>query len=50
MRELGVAMHISELGVTSEMIEDIADKVLAMNGGYKALNREEIVQILRESM
>lgn len=50
MRELGVAMHISELGVTSEMIEDIAGKVLAMNGGYKALNREEIVQILRESM
>ena len=32
------------------MIEGIADVTLAMPGGYKVLDREEIVQILRESL
>lgn len=50
MKELGVAMKISDFGVTDEMIDEIADKVLIMNGGYKIPSKEEIVQILRESM
>ena len=50
MKELGVTMNISEFGVTSNMIEDIADKVLPMNGGYKILTKEEITQILKESL
>lgn len=50
MKELGVSMKISDFGVTDEMIDEIADKVLIMNGGYKIPSREEIVQILRESM
>lgn len=50
MKELGVSMNISDFGVTDEMIDEIADKVLIMNGGYKIPSREEIVQILRESM
>ena len=50
MKELGVAMNISELGVTDEMIESIAERVLIMSGGYKVPTKEEIVQILRESM
>ena len=50
MKELGVTMNISEFGVTSNMIEDIADKVLPMNGGYKILTKEEIIQILKESL
>ncbi len=50
MRELGLAMNISELGVTSEMIEGIADATFILDGGYKILNREEIVAILKESL
>lgn len=50
MKELGVAMNISELGVTEDMIEDIAKCVLIMPGGYKVLNNDEIVDILKKSM
>ena len=50
MKELGVAMHISEFGVTDGMLDSIADNVLVMSGGYKVLTKEEIRQILRESM
>lgn len=50
MKELGVAMNISDFGVTDEMLDSIADGVLIMNGGYRVPTREEIVQILKESM
>ena len=50
MKELGLAMNITELGATPEMIEGIADATLVMDGGYKVLTREEIVKILRESL
>ncbi|MDE6832671.1 MAG: iron-containing alcohol dehydrogenase [Ruminococcus sp.] len=50
MHELGLVMKISELGVTEEMIDGIADGTLIMDGGYKILNRDEIIQILKESM
>jgi len=50
MKEIGLVMKISELGVTDDMIEGIADATIILNGGYKILNREEIVQILKASM
>lgn len=50
MKELGLVMKISELGVTDDMIEGIADGTIIMDGGYKVLNRDEIVQILKGSM
>ena len=50
MKELGLAMNISELGATEEMLEGLADATRVMNGGYKVLSRGEIVQILKESM
>lgn len=50
MKELGVAMNLSSLGVTEDMIEGIAGHVLVMTGGYKVLTKEEIIQILRESL
>ncbi len=50
MKELGLAMNITELGATPDMIEGIADATLVMDGGYKVLTREEIVKILRESL
>lgn len=50
MKELGLAMNISELGATEDMIEGIADGTLILEGGYKVLDHEEIVRILKESL
>lgn len=50
MKKLGLVMHIGEFGVTDSDAEKIADLVLPMNGGYKALNRDEIVKVLKESI
>lgn len=50
MKELGLAMNISELGAAEEMLEGLADATLIMEGGYKVLSCDEIVQILKESM
>lgn len=50
MKELGLVMKISDLGVTEDMIEGIADSTIVMQGGYKVLTRDEIVQVLKECM
>lgn len=50
MKELGLAMKISELGATKDMIDGIADATLLLEGGYKVLSRKEIVEILKESL
>lgn len=50
MKELGVAMKITDLGVTEDMLDGIADGTFLMQGGYKVLTREEVLEILKESM
>lgn len=50
MRELGLAMSISELGATEDMIEDFAGTTLILKGGYKVLDHDEIVKVLKESL
>ena len=50
MEKIGVALHLSELGATEEMIEGIADATFLLDGGYKVLDRAEVVQILKESL
>lgn len=50
MKELGLAMKISELGATKDMIDGIADATLLLEGGYKVLSRKEVVEILKESL
>lgn len=50
MKELGLVMNISELGVTKDMVEGIADSTIIMEGGYKILTHEEIVTILSNSL
>ena len=50
MKELGLVMNISELGATEEMLVGIADGTLIMEGGYKVLDRDEVKEILKESM
>ena len=50
MKELGVAMNIRELGVTEDMLDGIADATFLMSGGYKVLNRDDVIEILRASL
>ena len=50
MKDLGLIMHLTELGVREDMMEDLVDATLLMEGGYKILNRDEILQIFKESM
>lgn len=50
MKEIGLVMNIRDLGVTDDMIDGIAKGSFIMDGGYKVLNHDEIVSILKESM
>ncbi|WP_028506173.1 iron-containing alcohol dehydrogenase [Ruminococcus sp. FC2018] len=50
MKELGLVMKISELGAVEEMIDGIADATIILKGGYKVLDRDEVVKILKASM
>ena len=50
MKEIGLVMNLKDLGATEDMIEGIADATIILNGGYKVLDRDEVVKILKESM
>ena len=50
MKEIGVVMNISELGVTEEMIPALVESTLILNGGYKVLTKEEVATIFKQSM
>ena len=50
MRKLGLAMDLKTLGVTPDMIEGIADATFINQGGYKVLERKDVVSILKESL
>lgn len=50
MKEIGVAMSIRELGADETMLDDVADATMILDGGYKKLGRQEIIEIFRESL
>ena len=50
MKEIGVVMNLSELGVTENMLEGIADVTLILDGGYHVPDRKEIIEIFKESL
>lgn len=50
MRELGLVMNLSQLGATEDMLEGIANGTIIMPGGYKVLEHDEIIKILKESL
>ena len=50
MKQIGVALSLSELGVTEDMLEGIADATIILDGGYKTLTRDEVIKILKESL
>ena len=49
-KEIGVVLSLKELGVDESMYEGIADGTFLLEGGYKKLTREEVIEILKESM
>ena len=50
MKELGLAMKLSDIGATEDMLEGIADGTIIMDGGYKILDRSEVLNILKAAM
>ena len=50
MEELGLVLDSRKLGVTDDMVEGIADGTFILDGGYKVLTKEEVAQIVRETM
>lgn len=50
MKEIGVAMSIRELGADETMLDELADATMILDGGYKILDRQEIIEIFRESL
>lgn len=50
MKELGLIMNITDLGVNVGMLEDLVQSTLILPGGYKILEHDEILQIFKESM
>ncbi len=50
MREIGLVMNISELGATADMLDGIAESTFILDGGYKVLDKSEIIEILKESL
>lgn len=50
MKKLGLIMNITELGATPDMIDGIADGTFLLDGGYKQLTRDEVVEILKQCL
>ena len=50
MKKIDVAMKISELGATEDIIDGITEGTLILEGGYKVLTKDEIKQILKDSL
>ena len=50
MKEIGLVMDLTDLGASEDMIDDIVSGTLIMKGGYKVLEKDEIRNIIEESM
>ncbi len=50
MQEIGVVLNITELGVTPDMLEALADATFIAQSGYRILTREEVIEVFRQSL
>lgn len=50
MQQIGVALNLRELGVKPSDLEAIARGTLLLDGGYKALNENDVRDILRRAL
>ena len=49
IKEMGIPTTLREIGATEEMLPLIANSTVIMEGGYKKLTADEILEILKES-
>ena len=50
MKEIGLVMKISDLGVKQSDFDDIIKGTFLLDGGYKTLSKEELIEILNKAM
>ena len=50
MLEIGLPLTISELGATAEMIPGITETTVVYPAGYLNLSKEDVAEILKESL
>ena len=50
MKTLGLAMNLTELGVTEDMLDGITEGTILLDGGYHPLTKEEVKKVLQDSM
>ena len=50
MKEIGLVLNITDLGVTEDMLDGIIESTEIKNGGYKTLTADEILKVLKDSM
>ena len=50
MKELGLALTLTELGVTEDMLPGIVQGTFVKKGGYHVLDQQEILDILKASL
>jgi hypothetical protein len=50
MQEVGLPLTISELGATADMIAGITETTVVYPAGYLNLTKDDVTEILKESM
>lgn len=50
MKQLGLAMNLTTLGATPEMVDDIVNGTFILTGGYKVLTKEDVKQVVLASL
>lgn len=48
MKEIGLVMSLTELGVTDEMLDDIVKGTFIVDTAYRVLTKQEILEILKQ--
>ena len=50
MRKLNLVMNIKDLGVNENMLDAVADSTLIMQGGYKVIDKGDVIAVLKASL
>jgi alcohol dehydrogenase YqhD (iron-dependent ADH family) len=50
MKEIGLVMNLTDLGTTEAMLPGIVEGTFLLDGGYKVLTKEDVLDILKASM
>ena len=50
MRDLGLAMNITACGADASQLEGMADACPINESGYVVLTREDVIEVLRQSL